>query len=454
MPGITRRALLPAPALLRSQEARRTNIVLILTDDHGAQLGCLGTPGLHTPSIDALAEQGTLFTRAYACTSSCAPSRCSILTGRYPHANGVWRNVRLGMIPVPEAVTDPVGVKPEIPTLPELLGQAGYRTGITAKFHLSPREKFPFTQQIALEQRPQAYFDAVKGFIKETGKDQPFFLMANTTFPHRPFRAHHFAHARPPVDAAAVRVPANLPDVPEVRADWADYLTSIQCADAITGAILDALARSGREEETLVLFAGDQGPAYVRGKATLYGLGTHVPLIARGPGFQANRRREELASLLDIAPTLLKAAGVTAPAELDGQALDGPLARPLLFAEHNAHGANELYPCRSAFDGRFRYIRNLKPDQAYPFIADARDSGERWDNRAFAATEAARESFPLQYELIGRTVKRPAEELYDTASDPYEMRDLAADPRFAAPKGRLAAALAEWQRSTRDVIPG
>ncbi len=461
MPTVSRREWMGAGAALSALHGmatgERPNILLILTDDQGAQMGALGTRGVSTPRMDRLAREGTLFTNAFAATASCAPSRASILTGMYPHSNGIWRNVRLGMIPVPPAITDTVGVRPEVPTLPELLNRAGYRTGITAKFHLSPAEKFPFHEKIPVpKQSPEAFRAIVKKFIEGAG-GQPFFLMANTSYPHRPFRKAHFASGLPPVDPAAVDLPASLPVVPEVHADWADYLTSIQCADAVAGAMLDGLHDSGRERETIVIFAGDQGPAYVRGKATLYDLGIRVPLVIRGPGIKAGQVCRKLTSLMDLAPTVLEYAGLPVPANIQARSLRGLLAgmdepawRSLVFAEHNAHGPGEFYPVRSVYDGRMHYLRNLAPGTEYKFIADTNVGGPSWDNRAFGATVRAKDEFPLQYELLQATVRRPAEELYDRASDPFEMRNVAGDPRYTAHLSRLRQAMEQWRKETSD----
>ena len=454
---MTRRQLLASLPAAAAAAPNKWNVLLILTDDHGAHLGALGTPGLRTPRIDQLAREGVLFSNAFAATASCAPSRCSILTGAYPHSNGVWRNVLLGMIPVPPAARDVVGVHRDVPTLVEILNQAGYVTGITAKYHLNPPSKFDFQHKIPIpKQRPESYRAAVGKFIQDAG-GRPFFLMANTTFPHRPFRSHLFPTDVAPVNPDETQPPPSIPDLPGVRQDWADYLTSIQCADAITGAILDALRESGQERNTLVLFAGDQGPAYVRGKATMYDLGIRVPLIVKGPGIAAARDTKNLVSLIDLAPTVLDYLGIDIPSTVQGASLrplleakSGAPWRSLIFAEHNSHGLKEIYPVRSVYDGRFHYLRNLMPEREYAFIADARDAGPQWDNNAFEPTLAAKEQFPIQYELLQATIRRPPEELYDRVSDPHEMHNIAADPRFAAALGRLREAMNQWMRQTND----
>lgn len=279
--------------------------------------------GASTPSLDALAEGGVTYTRAFSAAGSSAPEGFTALTG----------------------------------------------TG------------------------PQALFDALKAALKAQRGGGRWF--ADLGLPRRPFRNGFFPHARTPVDAAGVRLPAQLPDTPSLRTDWVDYLTAVQCVDALVGALLDALARSGQEEQTRVLFTAAHGPEFLRGQGSLYGFGVQVPLILRGPGVAENARRHELTVLESWEPA----------------------AKQTIALENEAS--------RSVFDGRFRLILNkrteftVEPERRQP-------------------VEAAREAFPLQHDLLLRTLKRPAEELYDTASDPWEMRDLAADARFAAVKARLA----------------
>lgn len=447
---VNRRTLLTgavAPAFLRgAAPSARPNIILYITDDHGAQAGYLGTAGLSTPALDRVAGGGARFVNAFSATASCAPSRCSTATGMYPHSNGVWRNVG-------------TGVHADVSTLVEILQRAGYETGHIGKGHLFPPEKFPFNQDIALPQmdeRPENYKSIVSRFIQKSGS-KPFFLWTATLYPHRPLRKFHFDHKRPAVKAANVELPVCLPDLAEVRADWVDYLTSIQCADANLEGILEGLRASGRERDTIVITFGDQGPCYHRAKATMYDLGIRIGLAMSGPGIKSGATIRELASLIDVAPTVLDFAGLPIPPGMQGRSLRRLLAgeaiklREFVFSEHNSHNfVPETYPCRSVYDGRMHYIRNFRPDLEYQFIDDAVDAGPKWDNRAFKPMIEAKTEFPLQYELMESTRRRPAEELYDHSADSGEIRNVAADPRFKPQIERLRAALDRWVKDTQD----
>jgi N-sulfoglucosamine sulfohydrolase len=274
-----------------------------------------------------------------------------------------------------------------------------------------------------------------------------------------------------------VEVPAYLADTPAMRQDWADYLTTIQYADACVGAVMRELEAAGRLEDTLVIFTADQGYAFHRAKATAYDAGLRVPLIVRAPDGERGTERGELVSHVDLMPTILQAAGMEIPENVQGRALQPLLQgerdvewREVVFGEHNSHGPNlprEYYPTRSAFDGRFHYLVNLlagkqaeKPLEAFaaeehqgkPVAWTPQDClpGGPWGNLSFEATLEAKDQFPLQYELLWQTFHRPPEELYDLHSDPGEMRNLAGDARVLAPLRRLRQATERWQEESGD----
>jgi N-sulfoglucosamine sulfohydrolase len=468
-----------------AQTGQIENVLLILTDDQGVDLDCYGTRGISTSATSRLARDGVLFRRAYATCASCSPARSSILTGMYPHSNGHWRNTHAPNLSAPDRdfgfdshyrTIEKVGVHEDIPTLIEILNQAGFATGITQKFHLSPPWKYPFTHRYRANNHPNSHHAAVKAFLMaSTGK--PFFLMANIGNTHRPFRPHIVDIGIPPVDPNCVEVPANLPDTPLLRRDLAEYLDTVQCADVCVGAMLKALDASGRRDRTLIIFTSDQGYCYHRAKATAYDLGVHVPLIVAGPGLSREVTSEHLVSHVDLLPTILELVGLSLPDRVQGVSLQPLLTgqtvpdwRSVVFSEHNSHGPDpcEYYPIRGAFDGRFHYLRNLTPNRhwngnpdslltigfstkqiGFAGPADAFPGGP-WGNHSYEATVQAKDMFPIQYGLLRQTFMRPAEELYDHHHDPYEMQNLAEDARYQAHLGRLRKTMGMWMQETRD----
>lgn len=461
----------PVAAEPAAGRADGPSVLLLLTDDQSYHLSCVGTPGIHTPHVDGLAAEGVLFTRAYATCASCSPSRSSILTGMYPHSNGHWRNTVTPAITEPASQfgrestrLDPVGVHEDLPTLVEFLNGHGYLTGITQKFHLSPPWKYPFQTRLGSSHVPETNLAAAQRFLAECD-GRPFFLMANIGNTHRPFRRGKGELSGPPVDPEAIAVPPYLADTPAMRLDLADYFAAVQGADACVGAVLDALREAGGYDDTLIIFTSDNGYCYHRAKASVYEDGVHMPLIVRGPGVAGGRRLRELVSHVDLVPTILQVLGFEVPANVQGRSLvpllegrsegggvgGAPAWRELVFSEHNAHGPGEpsLYPSRAVTDGRLRYIRNLRPEKTYVLPADATDP-EPWGNGSYQATLDARDEFPVQYDLLQRTLHRPAEELYDLHTDPGEIVNLVEDRRYAGPLERLRGALDEWMRDTED----
>ena len=140
------------------------NVVLVITDDQGAHLSALGTKGLSTPNMDQLAREGTLFTNAFAVAASCSPSRAAMLTGMYPHANGLWRNVHTPTLGDDEAQfttasteVDAVGVHEYLRTLPEILREKGYFSAITQKLGVGPPWKFPYDSRNPVWKSPESF---------------------------------------------------------------------------------------------------------------------------------------------------------------------------------------------------------------------------------------------------------------------------------------------------------
>jgi N-sulfoglucosamine sulfohydrolase len=451
-----------------SQAARPLNVVFILTDDQSTDLSILGTPGIQTPHLDQLAGEGILMTNAFAVVPSCSPSRSSIMTGMYPHANGHWRNTITPTLEEGDeqfsrqsATVDKVGIHDYLPTLPEILQEQGYHTGITQKFHMSPPWKFPYHFRNGIQNDPAQFRQAVTDFIQEAG-DKPFFMQANIAPPHRPFDSHmdRFPEMMPHPDS--IQVPPYLADTPQMRQDLAKYYGSVQLADACAGAILEALKASGHYDNTLIIFTADQGAPYHRAKASPYYAGLHVPYIAVGPNIPRGKISEALISHIDIMPTILDYLDLPIPESVQGQSLKALFSgrqkavkgRKYIFGQHNSHGpvVREHYPSRAAFDGQYYYIKNLMHEKSYELPADLREP-KGWGNESYLATLAARESHPVQYRLLQELEQgRPAEELYDIQNDPGQLVNLAAEPAYQQPLAELRAALQQWRTTTSDTI--
>ncbi len=456
-----------APAKPAAAAAKIRNVVIIFADDEGAHLSALGTPGISTPNVDALAGRGMMFTQAYSTCASCSPSRSSLLTGMYPHSNGHWRNTVTPKLTDPPAFftkawkgVDAVGIHEDIPTLNEILGRAGYFRAITQKLHLSPPWKYPFDARNPVSIEPAGFDRVIGGFIKQAG-DKPFFIQANVAATHRPFPPHLAALKTPLPDINKIPVMPYLPDTPAMRADLQQYFGTVELADQCAGGILKALDDAGVREQTLVIYTSDQGEGYHRAKASAYAAGTHVPLVFEGAGIRKNVVTDELVSETDIMPTILDFLQMPIPATVQGRSLKPFLTgaqsaipdNKYVFTEHNSHGPAEaeIYPSRAVFDGRFYYIKNLIPGKEHTLPADLEKSGLPWFNGSYDAAIAAKAEFPTQYIKLQELLHgRPAEELYDMRFDPGQLYNLAGDTANRGKLIELREAVQKWRDKTGD----
>ncbi len=443
------------------------NVVLILADDQGAHLSSLGVKGISTPNVDQLASEGVLFNNAFAAVASCSPSRSSIMTGMYPHANGHWRNTITPSLKDAESEfgrdskkVDKVGIHEYIKTLPELFLEHGFYTGITQKFHMSPPWKFPYDVKDPVNNEPKQYTKFVNNFIKQAD-GKPFFLQANISAPHRNFEHHvgKFPEFLP--NPNSIQVPKYLPDTPEMRQDLMKYYGSVQIADACAGAIIKALKDKGIYDNTLIIYTSDQGEPYHRAKASAYFAGLHVPLVIAGPKVLKNKLNTSLVSLIDLMPTILDFVGIKNPETVQGKSLMPLLegknndyaARNYVFGEHNSHGPDrdEHYPSRMVFDGRYYYIQNLMHDKSYKLPADLKEE-KSWGNHSYNATLHAEFSHPIQFNLLKILESgRSSEELYDMKVDEGQTNNLIQDKNYLSKLKELRTAMSNWRLSSGDV---
>ncbi len=429
--------------------ARPSNILLIVSEDNGPELGAYGDPYADTPVLDRLAREGVLFRNAYVPQAGCSQSRAAFLTGLYPHQNG-----QVGL------ATWKFGLyRDDTPNIVLSLKEAGYRTGIIGKLHVNPAEAFPFdfiAQPSANFQRKDigTYARSATAFFEQA--DGPFFLSVNYPDAHRPFLRQVDALPADPVTEEAVEtLPYIGLDSPTLRRDTADYYNSLSRLDSLIGDLLDALDRSGHTEDTLVVYLGDHGADLLRGKRTCYEAGVRIPLIVRWPGRQQSGQvREELVSTLDLAPTILTAARSDPFPGLEGLSLEPLLAgrstswREYLFTEYHLHSNHNYYPQRSVRNRRYKLIWNLMPGEPNPGYAFTIDKFLSRDEMR-AALSQADSSVRSAYE----TMREPPEfELYDLQQDPHEFSNLADDSAHQQIQGDLRTRLLEWRERTDDAF--
>ncbi len=425
-------AVLSAASLTIS--AAPPNFLWISCEDTSPDLGCYGDAYATTPNLDRLAAQGCRYTRAYATFPVCAPSRASIITGVHPGTLGAHQ-MRTGAKNY-EAVPPP-----EVKCFTEYLRAAGYYCSNQTKTDYQFNS--PFTA-----------WDAMKGDWRNPDRrpGQPFFCVINLGATHESqcWDISDVKH-----DPAKAPLPPFYPDTPAVRKGLARYYDQVEKMDRQAGEILNRLEADGLASNTVVFFWGDHGRGLPRYKRWPYETGLRVPLIVRWPGqVAAGSVNEDLSSLIDLAPTLLSLAGLKPPAYLHGRALLGEGKGPeprYIFGGRNRMDLSSDDFIRTCRDRRFRYIRNFAPEVPYaqeipymersPILQDWRRL-----NGEGKLADAQRLWF---------THPKPAEELYDTEADPFEIHNLAGKPEFAEAQARMRAALEQWMKDVNDlgVVP-
>lgn len=439
--------------------AARPNLLLITADDLGLQLSCYGDKVIQTPNMDRLAGMSVRFRTAYVSQASCSPSRSTMFTGLYPHANGQYGLANAGVgFRVHEELMDAL--------LPNVLKRSGYRTGIIGKLHVTPENRFDFDFRSGEgfgNRDVRRQVQLADGFIREAG-DQPWFLMFNVFDPHvdrerlpKGGRGAQFFPDQVKGLPEKVLTPDDVPawpwqqiDTPEQRKKIAGYYNCVQRIDAGMGLLLELLEKTGHLEDTVILFLGDHGPPFTRGKTSCYEAGLRVPFLVRWPGVAQPHVSDRLVGSIDIYPTLLDAAGVQRPGGLHGRSLRPVLPkdsqaewRSTLAAEFHFHGASPFFPRRAITDGRYKLIHNLLAGKAQ--ASEAVDGDAIWwpEVRKRPATDPVRE-------VMERLVDPPEWELYDLQSDPGEWKNQAGKKDLQSVETRLKASLANWSRETGD----
>lgn len=426
------------------------NVVMIVADDLGRQLGCYGDSVARTPHIDALAADGTRFEWAFCTTASCSPSRSVILSGLQNHANGQY-----GL----QHATHNFSTRNFVKPLPLLLKEAGYRTCSIGKVHVQPEELYRFERYandgIAGGRNTVRMAENAGQFIRDNDQ-RPFFIYFCPTDPHRAQTGFANETDYPGVkkavfDPAQIKVPHYLPDQPEVRQELAEYYASISRVDQGVGKLVDELAATGHRDDTLVLFLSDNGPPFPGAKTNLYDSGTRLPLIIRSPDQkQRGVVSQALVNWTDLAPTILEFTGAKVPAyPLHGNSLlailetPTPPGRDEIYQSHSFHEVTMYYPMRSIRTRKYHYILNLAHELPYPFASDLFDS-PTW--------QGALKRKDSQYgsRTVEAYIHRPRVELYDVTSDPQEIVNLAGRPEHAGPMAELQRRLQAWQKQTGD----
>jgi arylsulfatase A-like enzyme len=426
------------PALVRARSgsaASRPNVLWILGDDLGVELGCYGDRLVKTPNIDRLASEGVRFTQFHTTAPVCSASRSAFNTGVYQTTTGTHnhRSHRKDgyRLPAPaRLVTD-------------RFRERGYFTcnvldiapGVTG----TGKTDFNFTAA-----KP---FDGTHWNQRKAG--QPFYAQVNFQAPHKGPAFVEARQRKDLVDPSRVELPPYYPDDPVVRDEIANYLDAVQLLDQKVGVLLEKLEQDRLLESTAIFFFGDNGRCLLRGKQWLYDYGTHVPLLVRWPGVaRAGEVRDEPSIALDVTASSLAAAGIPVPDGFHGRPLFGGGGRPREFIVTARDRCDMTVDrIRAVRDRRYKYIRNFAPERPYT----------QWNayiERSYPTLSVLKKRHaqgkltPVQELFLAP--RRPPVEFYDTRTDPFEVKNLAGTPEHADRIANFSRQLDTWMASTGD----
>jgi len=445
-------------AIAPGADVKRPNILWLIGENISHDLGCYGAKDVRTPNLDALATQGVRFTRVFATNPACAPSRSAFFTGMYQTTTGThpMRSHRNDDFRLPH------GVRP----ITHWLRDAGYFTANiktaggarvgTGKLDLN------FVNEGPIYDEGSADWSVLKA-------RQPFFAVVNSEeveydiYDRQSARKErvewvgereHAAHAK----ADTVSPPPYYPDHPIVREEWARYLNSVSGMDARIGRVLAQLRADGLEDDTLIVFFADNGRLEPRGIHWCYDSGLRVPMILKWPKnfpappqVRADAVDERILSLIDVTAATLACGSVQIPPLMQGRPFLGSTAsapRRYAFAARDRIDET-VQRIRSVHEARYHYIRNFTDGPTFASL-------NRYKEKCFPilplmrALHAEGKLTGPARELMER--RGPGEELYDTASDPHEIRNLidSPAPEHREALSRLRAALETWMVETGD----
>lgn len=426
-------ALLLNGEILKAQHSATPNFVFYITDDIGwGDLACYGNPDVKTPNIDRLASKGLKFENVYLTTSSCSPSRNSIISGRYPHNTGA-----------PE-LHDPLPAGQVM--FPQLMSSAGYYTVLSGKNHMGNQIRDAF--DVISTGKGNGGQEDWLSIMKERPKEKPFFFWFASHDAHRDWQIDSTGVV---YDPAAIKVPPMLFDGPETRKDLASYYHEISRADYYLGELVKELEAQDILDNTYIIFMSDNGSPFPRNKVRLYDSGIKTPFIVSGPAVRRGINKA-LISSIDIAPTILELAGVQGDNRIQGQSFTQILKanqkkfRDFAFAEHNWHvfQAHE----RMVRHGDWVYIRNSfaeKRNLAGESTRQFPAGKELWDAWQRGLTNSEQEDIFIS--------PRQSEELFNVKQDPYQFNNVSQSKRNQKLLTYLRGAVDLWIEQTGDSVP-
>ena len=420
---------------LAQDDASKPNFVFILADDCSYRdLELYGGPA-RTPHLNKLAREGMKFNRCYQAAPMCSPTRHALYTGIYPVKNGAHPNHARAY--------------PKVKSIAHYLGDEGYQVVLSGKRHISPKSVFPFTYLKEFADPTGKDVPVVDGWRypkvfnvlkKSADQSTPFCLFLCSNEPHAPYTK---GDPKPYKDAKLSPQQFEFQ-----REEYARYLAEITYFDGQVGEIMSMLEKLDLRKKTIVMVSTEQGSGFPFGKWTCYEIGVASGLVASWPGvIKPGSQSDAIVEYTDVVPTMLDAAGTDIPKAIEGRSF-----LPMLKGETKTHsqyafsiqttrgvnGYEAPFGIRTVVGSRYRYIRNLFPENEFsiPASRKIRKLAKDYD-------EAVRQR-------AERYLKRPPEELYDVIADPYCRNNLIADSKLADEHQKLSTELDRWMKQQGD----
>ncbi|XMO85837.1 sulfatase [Algibacter sp. AS12] len=397
---------------------KKPNILWIIADDLGVDLGCYGNDLIYTPNLDKLASQGARYTNMFTVSAVCSVSRSSMITGMYPTSINCHQHRTQFKDSLPNHV------KP----ITEYFKNAGYYVTNKGKTDYN----FIHTQE--------DLFDGKQWENRKSG--QPFFSQIQIKYPHRPF-VKDTVH---PINPNDVKLPPYYVNHPLARKDWAMYLETVQQVDKEVGEILNKLDKEGLSENTVVMFIGDQGRPMARSKQFLYDAGIQTPFIMRWPGkIKPGTVNDQLINNLDLATTSLKIANATVPEYIQSKDfLQSDSQRDYVYAMRDRRDET-VDRIRMVRSKKYKYIRNYYTDRPYTQF----NAYKKNFYPVLTLMQVMYKKGELNADQAPFFSKfRPSEEFYDLSADPFELHNLADSEAHNSEKIKHKNALDKWLKDT------
>lgn len=434
---------LPPPRLSQS---KLPNIVVVIGDDHGVyHSNPYGADWLKTPNMQALADEGMTFHRAYVASPSCSPSRAALMTGLMPYNNGVVGNHENHKLK--SGVQSLLGHMAQLGYDILWRGKVGHGNGKNTPGMIPEVNVLPGgAKPLALE--------SVEEFLAHRQDvTRPVLAFIGCKWPHRPWPEPSAARINP----ADVDVPERTLDTPETRSEMTRYVEAVEGVDRTIGQMRVMVKKYLGEQNTVMLYTADHGQAWPFGKWSLYETGIRTSLLVKWPGRIAPASSTDaMVSWIDLIPTMIDIAGGAVPEGIDGRSFQSVLLgktddhRDRIFAVHKGDKDKNVYPIRSVRMGDWKYIRNLRPDLYYTTHMDLVGPESPYHNRNWPSWIEAAKTDETAAAFLRDYHSSPAEELYNVAKDPFEKHNLVSNPKYESQLLKLRTLVSERMKKVGD----